>query len=103
MGVLGDRSGWCFCSGGGAKLERIKSTLLATKGPALAAVSFPRGGEGAGGGGGGGGGGKRGGGFLIHRALLLTTHGTVPSAAVAGAAEVQLSHGRLLARLVPQR
>lgn len=97
MGVLGDGSGWCFCSGSGAKLERIKSTLLAAKGPAVAALSFPRGGEG------GLGGGKRRDGFLIHRGLLLTTHGTVPSAAAAGAAEVRLSQGRLLARLVPQR
>lgn len=95
MGVLGDGSGWCFCSGGGAKLERIKSTLLAAKGPAVAAVSFPRSGEGAGG--------KRGDGILIHRGLLLTTHGTVPSTAAAAAAEVRLSQGRLLARLVPQR
>jgi hypothetical protein len=103
MGVLGDGSRWCFCSGGGAKLERnqkrIKSTLLAAKGPAVAAVSFPRSGEGAA----AGGGGKRGDGILIHRGLLLTTHGTVPSAAAAGAAEVRLSQGRLLARLVPQR
>ncbi|TVU04948.1 hypothetical protein EJB05_48093, partial [Eragrostis curvula] len=91
MGVLGDGSGWCFCSGG-AKLERIKSSLLAAKGAAVAAVSFP-----------GGGGGKGGSGFLIHRALLLTTHGTIPSAAAASAAEVRLSHGRLLTRLVPQR
>ncbi|KAL6644482.1 hypothetical protein ACP70R_016090 [Stipagrostis hirtigluma subsp. patula] len=95
MGVLGDGPGWCFCSGGG-KLERIKSSLLAAKGAAVAAVSFP-------GGGGGGGGGKAGCGFLIHRGLLLTTHGTIPSAAAAGAAEVRLSHGRILARLVPQR
>ncbi|XP_062190988.1 uncharacterized protein LOC133894832 [Phragmites australis] len=91
MGVLGDAPGWCFCSGG-AKLERIKSTLVAAKGAAIAAVSFP-----------GGGGGKGGSGFIIHRGLLLTTHGTIPSAAAAGAAEVRLSHGRLLARLVPQR
>jgi hypothetical protein len=95
MGVLGDGSGWCFCSGGGAKLERIKSTLLAAKGPAVAAVSFPRSGEGAGG--------KRGDGILIHRGLLLTTHSTVTSTAAAAAAEVRLSQGRLLARLVPQR
>lgn len=82
-------------------MERIKSSVLAAKGAAVAAVSFPRGGEGEGGGGGGAG--KCGGGFLIHRGLLLTTHGTVPSAAAAGAAEVRLSHGRLLARLLPQR
>jgi hypothetical protein len=91
MGVLGDGSGWCFCSGG-AKLERIKSSLLASKAAAVAAVSFP-----------GGGGGKGGSGFLIHRALLLTSHGTIPSASAASAAEVRLSHGRLLARLMPQR
>ncbi|KAK3124003.1 hypothetical protein QOZ80_8AG0639170 [Eleusine coracana subsp. coracana] len=91
MGVLGDGSGWCFCSGG-AKLERIKSSLLAAKGAAVAAVSFPN-----------EGGGKGGSGFLIHRALLLTTHGTIPSASAASAAEVRLSRGRLLARLVPQR
>ncbi|KAG2580186.1 hypothetical protein PVAP13_6NG321720 [Panicum virgatum] len=42
MGVLGDASEWCFCSGG-AKLERIKSRLLAAKGAAVAAVSFPNG------------------------------------------------------------
>ncbi|XP_062195107.1 uncharacterized protein LOC133898433 [Phragmites australis] len=100
MGVLGDCPGLCFCSGG-AKLERIKSTLLAAKGAAVATVSFP--GAGCGGSGGGGTGGKAGSGFLIHRGLLLTTHGTIPSAAAAGAAEVRLSHGRLLARLVPQR
>uniref|UniRef100_A0A0A9DFA6 Uncharacterized protein n=1 Tax=Arundo donax TaxID=35708 RepID=A0A0A9DFA6_ARUDO len=98
MGVLGDAAGWCFCSGG-AKLERIKSTLLAAKGAAVAAVSFPSGGGGSG----GGARGKCGSGFLIHRGLLLTTHGTIPSAAAAGAAEVRLSNGRLLARLVPQR
>ncbi|KAK3122218.1 hypothetical protein QOZ80_8BG0666710 [Eleusine coracana subsp. coracana] len=91
MGVLGDGSGWCFCSGG-AKLERIKSSLLAAKGAAVAAVSFPN-----------GGGGKGGSGFLIHRALLLTTHGTIPSTSAASAAEVRLSRGRLLARLVPRR
>ncbi|KAL6900740.1 hypothetical protein ACP4OV_005416 [Aristida adscensionis] len=91
MGVLGDASGWCFCSGG-AKLERIKSSLLAAKGAAVAAVSFPS-----------GGGGKGGSGFLIHRGLLLTTHGTIPSVTSAGAAEVRLSRGRILARLVPQR
>ena len=96
MGILGKGSGWCFCSRG-AKLERIKSSLLAAKGAAVAAVSFPSGG------GGGGAGGKGGSGFLIHRGLLLTTHGTIPSAAAAGIAEVRLSHGRLLARLVPQR
>uniref|UniRef100_A0A0E0AXZ5 Uncharacterized protein n=1 Tax=Oryza glumipatula TaxID=40148 RepID=A0A0E0AXZ5_9ORYZ len=93
MGVLWDGSGWCFCSGG-AKLERIKNSVLAAKGAAVAAVSFPAG---------GGGGGRGGSGFLIHRALLLTTHGTIPSAAAAAAAEVRLSHGRLPARLVPQR
>ncbi|KAG8087857.1 hypothetical protein GUJ93_ZPchr0010g9891 [Zizania palustris] len=93
MGVLGDGSGCCFCSGG-AKLERIKSSILAAKGAAVAAVSFPGGGEG---------GGRGGSGFLIHRGLLLTTHGTIPSAAAAGAAEVRLSRGRLQARLVPQR
>ncbi|OQU80835.1 hypothetical protein SORBI_3007G195600 [Sorghum bicolor] len=96
MGILGKGSGWCFCSRG-AKLERIKSSLLAAKGAAVAAVSFPSGG------GGGGAGGKGGSGFLIHRGLLLTTHGTIPSAAAAAIAEVRLSHGRLLARLVPQR
>ncbi|KAJ1269295.1 hypothetical protein BS78_07G200600 [Paspalum vaginatum] len=102
MGVLGNGSGWCFCSCG-AKVERIKSTLLAAKGAAVASVFFPGGGGGGVGGGGGGAGGKGGSGFLIHRSLLLTTHGTIPSAAAAGAAEVRLSHGRLHARLVPQR
>ncbi|RLM60563.1 uncharacterized protein C2845_PM14G18910 [Panicum miliaceum] len=98
MGVLGDASEWCFCSGGD-KLERIKSRLLAAKGAAVAAVSFPSG-DGRGGGGAGS---KGGSGFLIDRGLLLTTHGTIPSAAAAGAADVRLSHGRLLARLVPHR
>ncbi|WOK94499.1 hypothetical protein Cni_G03201 [Canna indica] len=97
MGVL--REGWwsCFCSGGG-KSERVKGGIFASKGPSLAAISL------VGGGGGGGWGGDAGGtGFLIHRNLLLTTHANLPTVAAAEVAEICLCHGRLPARLVPQR
>ncbi|XP_072992367.1 uncharacterized protein [Typha latifolia] len=89
MGVLGEGSGWCFCSGR-ARSERVKEGLFAAKGAAVAAISV----------GGGGGGGT---GFLIHRNLLLTTHANIPSIPAAEAAEIRLGHGRLAARLVPHR
>ncbi|KAJ8510585.1 hypothetical protein OPV22_001019 [Ensete ventricosum] len=93
MGVLGEGSRWCFCSGGG-RSERVKDGIVSSKGSALAAISVVEGGSGGGG---------LGTGFLIHRNLLLTTHANLPSAPVAEAAEIRLSHGRLPARLVPQR
>ncbi|XP_020261859.1 uncharacterized protein LOC109837890 [Asparagus officinalis] len=84
MGVLGDKSSWCFCSGGG-KSERVKGSIFSGKSPAMAEIS---------------GGGT---GFLIHRSLLLTTHANIPSVAVAEAAEVRINRGRDLACLVPLR
>ncbi|XP_065031320.1 uncharacterized protein LOC135653354 [Musa acuminata AAA Group] len=93
MGVLGEGSRWCFCSGVG-RSERVKDGIVSSKGPALAAISVAEGGSGGGG---------LGTGFLIHRNLLLTTHANLPSAPVAEAAEIRLCHGRLPARLVPQR
>ncbi|KAG6483162.1 uncharacterized protein LOC122013950 [Zingiber officinale] len=92
MGFLREVKRCCFCSGGGS---RIKDGIFASKGPALAAISV--------GGGSRGGGSVRGTGFLIHRNLLLTTHANLPNAAAAEVAEVSLCHGRLPARLVPQR
>ncbi|XP_008794637.2 uncharacterized protein LOC103710603 [Phoenix dactylifera] len=92
MGVFGERSRWCFCSGGG-RSERVKGSIFATKGSAFAAISAA----------GGCGGGGWGTGFLIHRNLLLTTHANLPSVAAAEAAEIRLCHGRLPARLVPHR
>ncbi|KAL4192563.1 hypothetical protein AMTRI_Chr06g172600 [Amborella trichopoda] len=80
MGVLGEA--WCFCSGGG-RSEKIKGTILGSKGPAMARVC-----------------GKTG--FLINRALLLTTHANLPSPASAQGVEIQL-HCRRTAKLVPQR
>ncbi|XP_020099356.1 uncharacterized protein LOC109717833 [Ananas comosus] len=91
MGVWGEGAGWCFCSGGGVRSERVKGSIFAAKGAALATISV----AGAGGGGGTG--------FLIHRSLLLTTHATLPSGAAAEAAEIRLSHRRIAARLVPYR
>lgn len=73
----------------------MKNGIFASKGPALAAISV--------GGRGGGGGSVGGTGLLIHRNLLLTTHANLPNAAAAEVAEVSLCHGRLPARLVPQR
>ncbi|KAG6505158.1 uncharacterized protein LOC121985855 [Zingiber officinale] len=91
MGVLGEGSRWCFCSGGG-RSERMKDSIFSSKGLALASISVA-----------GGGGGGAGTGFLIHRNLLLTTHARLPSAAVAEAAEIQLFRGCAVGRLVPQR
>lgn len=84
MGVLGDKSSWCFCSGGG-KSERVKGSIFSGKSPAMAEIS---------------GGGT---GFLIHRSLLLTTNVNIPSVAAAEAAEVRINRGRDLACLVPLR
>ncbi|CAD5172139.1 unnamed protein product [Musa acuminata subsp. malaccensis] len=92
MGVLGEGSRWCFCSGGG-RSERVKGGIFCSKGPALAAIYAA----------GGGSGGGVGTGFLIHRNLLLTTHANLPSAAATEAAEIRLCHDRLPARLAPQR
>lgn len=72
----------------------MKDGIVSSKGPALAAISVAEGGSGGGG---------LGTGFLIHRNLLLTSHANLPSAPVAEAAEIRLCHGRLPARLVPQR
>lgn len=90
MEVLREKSSWCFCSGGG-KSERVKGGIFSTKGPAMASIS----------GNGGGGDGRTG--FLIHRNLLLTTHANIPSASFAVTSQVQIHHGRLAAKLVPQR
>lgn len=96
MGVLQEGSWCCFLAGRG-KSERVKVSIFTSKGPALAAISVA---VGAGGVWGWGGGGT---GFLIHRNLLLTTHAILPTVVAAEAAEVRLCHGRLSARLVPQR
>ncbi|XP_064935355.1 uncharacterized protein LOC135587651 isoform X1 [Musa acuminata AAA Group] len=96
MGVLQEGSWCCFLAGRG-KSERVKVSMFTSKGPALAAISVA---VGAGGVWGWGGGGT---GFLIHRNLLLTTHAILPTVVAAEAAEVRLCHGRLSARLVPQR
>ncbi|KAK9159934.1 hypothetical protein Syun_006275 [Stephania yunnanensis] len=80
MRVLGES--WCFCNGG-AKTERMKGTIFASRASAMAEV----------------GGGT---GFLIHRNLLLTTHVNLPSVAAAEAAEIRLQEGGP-ARLVPHR
>lgn len=84
MRGLRDKSGWCFCAGGG-KSERVKRSIFSGKSPAMAAIS---------------GGGT---GFLIHRNLLLTTHANIPSVGAAEAAEVRVHRGRVLAHLVPHR
>ncbi|GJM92077.1 hypothetical protein PR202_ga08505 [Eleusine coracana subsp. coracana] len=87
MGVWREGAGWCFCSGGDARSERLKAAIFSAKSAAVAAVS----GQG------------QGSGLLIHRNLLLTTHGNLPSAAAAEDAEALLGHGRLAARLEPHR
>ncbi|OEL26912.1 hypothetical protein BAE44_0012069 [Dichanthelium oligosanthes] len=90
MGVWREGAGWCFCSGGGddgGRSERVKAAIFSARASALAAVN----GQG------------RGSGLLIHRNLLLTTHGNLPSAAAAEDAEARLGHGRLVARLEPHR
>ncbi|KAM3334786.1 hypothetical protein ACQJBY_029297 [Aegilops geniculata] len=87
MGVWREGAGWCFCSGGGGRSERVKAAIFSAKAAALAAVC-----------------GGHGTGLLIHRNLLLTTHGNLPSAAAAeDAADALLGHARLAARLVPHR
>ncbi|KAG8078872.1 hypothetical protein GUJ93_ZPchr0007g5967 [Zizania palustris] len=86
MGVWREGAGWCFCSGGGGgRSERVKAAIFSAKSAALAAVK------------------GHGTGLLIHRNLLLTTHGNLPSAAAAEDAEALLGHGRLAACLVPHR
>ncbi|XP_062207880.1 uncharacterized protein LOC133909459 [Phragmites australis] len=86
MGVWREGAGWCFCSGGGdVRSERVKAAIFSAKAAALAAVS------------------GHGSGLLIHRNLLLTTHGNLPSAAAAEDAEALLGHERLAARLEPHR
>lgn len=92
MGVWREGAGWCFCSGGSAdggdaRSERLKAAIFSAKSSAVAVVS----GQG------------QGSGLLIHRNLLLTTHGNLPSAAAAEDAEALLGHGRLAARLEPHR
>ena len=86
LGVWSEGAGWCFCSGGGdVRSERVKAAIFSAKAAALAAVS------------------GHGSGLLIHRNLLLTTHGNLPSAAAAEDAEALLGHGRLATRLEPHR
>ncbi|KAF8394041.1 hypothetical protein HHK36_020243 [Tetracentron sinense] len=82
MGVLGET--WCFCKGGG-RSERMKGSIFCSKGSAMASVC-----------------GETGTGFLIHRNLLLTTHGNLPSVTAADGAEIRLQDG-VTARLVPHR
>jgi len=92
MGVWREGAGWCFCSGGGddgGRSERVKAAIISARSPALAEVN--------------GLGSDSGSGLLIHRNLLLTTHGNLPSAAAAEDAEARLGHGRLVARLEPHR
>ena len=92
MGVWREGAGWCFCSGGGddgGRSERVKAAIFSARSPALAEVN--------------GLGSESGSGLLIHRNLLLTTHGNLPSAAAAEDAEARLGHGRLVARLEPHR
>jgi hypothetical protein len=94
--MLGDKApGWCFCSGGGSRSERVKGSIYAAKGPAISSICGTTGEDSS----------RRcGSGFLIHRGLLLTTHTNIPSVAVAEAGcEVRLGFGRVAARLVPQR
>ena len=92
MGVWREDAGWCFCSGGGddgGRSERVKAAIFSARSPALAEVN--------------GLGSESGSGLLIHRNLLLTTHGNLPSAAATEDAEARLGHGRLVARLEPHR
>jgi len=92
MGVWREGAGWCFCSGGGddgGRSERVKAAIFSARSPALAEVN--------------GLGSESGSGLLIHRNLLLTTHGNLPSAAATEDAEARLGHGRLVARLEPHR
>ena len=92
MGVWREGAGWCFCSGGGddgGRSERVKAAIFSARSPALAEVN--------------GLGSDSGSGLLIHRNLLLTTHGNLPSAGAAEDAEARLGHGRLVARLEPHR
>ncbi|KAJ4773145.1 Expressed protein 1 [Rhynchospora pubera] len=94
MGVLGEK-GWCFCSGGGGRSERVKGSIFAAKGPAIASIYALTGEDRN----------RRcGTGFMIHRGLLLTTHANIPSVAAAEAGyEIRLGFGRVAAQLVPQR
>ena len=94
MWVWREGAGWCFCSGGGddgGRSERVKAAIFSARSPALAEVNGLGTGNGSGSG------------LLIHRNLLLTTHGNLPSAAAAEDAEARLGHGRLVARLEPHR
>ncbi|PWA64743.1 hypothetical protein CTI12_AA335040 [Artemisia annua] len=80
---------WCFCNGGG-KSERTKGSVYVNKGSAMARISTN------------GGGVFCGTGFLIHRNLLLTTHGVLPSVASAEAAVIEVQNG-VGASLFPHR
>ena len=92
MGVWREGAGWCFCSGGGGddggRSVRVKAAIFSARASALAAVRAQ---------------GHHGSGLLIHRNLMLTTHGNLPSAAAAEDADALLGHGRLVARLEPHR
>ena len=81
---------WCFCNGGGGKSERTKGSVYVNKGSAMARISTN------------GGGVFCGTGFLIHRNLLLTTHGVLPSVASAEAAVIEVQNG-VGASLFPHR
>ena len=86
MGVWREGAGWCFCSGGGGgRSERVKAAIFSAKSAALASVC------------------GHGTGLLIHRNLLLTTHGSLASAAAAEDTDALLGHARVPARLVPHR
>ncbi|CAH9132904.1 unnamed protein product [Cuscuta epithymum] len=80
------RDSWCFCNGGG-KSERMKASILSSKGPAMAKIASGPG---------------DGTGFLIHRNLLLTAHVNLPSAPAAEAAEIRIQNGAA-ACLFPHR
>nr|GEU78140.1 trypsin-like cysteine/serine peptidase domain-containing protein [Tanacetum cinerariifolium] len=87
MGVLSES--WCFCNGGG-KSERTKGSVYVNKGSAMAKISSSNGGL------------FCGTGFLIHRNLLLTTHGVLPSVASVEAAVIEVQNG-VGASLFPHR
>lgn len=91
---------WCFCNGGG-KSERLKASIFTTKSSAMAKLSTSSASS-ASASSVGGGGEASGTGFLIHRNLLLTTHGNLPSVNVAESAEIRLQNG-VPATLVPHR
>ncbi|KAI4365757.1 hypothetical protein MLD38_021716 [Melastoma candidum] len=83
MGVITESL--CFCNGVG-RSEKMKAAIFSGKSPAVARIS------------------EAGTGFLIHRNLLLTTHGNIPSASAAECALARLEGGgAAAAALSPNR